>query len=93
MTTETIPSHSDWARVIDRSALEGRLYHFNGGQAYLRAGVDNQELLVVDMTSSPTPTFNYYRDEFADRYFASNDPYGISKTVSENPLAPFYAEK
>ena len=93
MTTETTLSHSDWAKVIDQSALESRLYHFNGGQAYLRAGVDNKELLVVDMTLSPTPTFNYYQGEIAETYFANNDPYWISKTIAENPLASFYANK
>lgn len=87
--THTATTHSEWAKVIDTSAQEGRLYHFNGGQAYIEeAGA----LLIVDMTKTPCPTFSYNTGDFASNYFGLYDPKGASDIITESPLTPFYTK-
>jgi len=83
-----VVTHQEWAQVIDQSAIEGRLYHFNGGQAYLKVG---EELLVVDMSQTPLPIFQYHSGDFASNYFASCSPVSASERIAENPLTPFYS--
>lgn len=88
MTNTQIMSHKEWAQVIDQSAIDGKLYHFNGGQAYLKVG---EELLVVDMSQTPLPIFQYHSGDFASNYFASYSPVSASERIAENPLTPFYS--
>lgn len=82
-------THSEWAKEIDQAARENRLYHFNGGQAYLQVG---GQLLVVDMSMKPVQHV-YYNDGFAANYFATNSPLSASKHIAENPLAEFYSDE
>jgi hypothetical protein len=87
---KTAPAtHSEWAKEIDQAALENRLYHFNGGQAYMQVG---GQLLIVDMSMKPVQHV-YYNDGFAANYFATNSPREASKRIVENPLAEFYSDK
>lgn len=34
--------------LIDQAANENRLYHYNGGQAYIRLSMDSNVLMIVD---------------------------------------------
>jgi len=88
-TTNTATTHTEWAQVIDKSAQEGMLYHFNGGQAYMR---DGDDLIIVDMTQTPLPSVSRNTGEFADNYFANYDPRWQSERIAQSPLTPFYAE-
>jgi hypothetical protein len=36
--------------LIDIAAKEDRLYHHNGGQAYIRLSMDNNVLMIIDHT-------------------------------------------
>jgi hypothetical protein len=36
--------------LIDLAAQEDRLYHHNGGQAYIRVSMDNNVLMIIDHT-------------------------------------------
>jgi len=85
-------NHQEWAKVIDQSALEGRLYHFNGAFAFIKTSADKNELLVVNMSENPRPTFVYFQDDYADNYFKNNNPTWASKRIVENPLTNFYAD-
>ena len=82
-------THSEWAKEIDQAARENRLYHFNGGQAYIQVG---GQLLIVDMSMKPVQHV-YYNDGFAANYFATYSPLSASKHIAENPLSEFYSDK
>jgi len=34
--------------LVDQAALDNRLYHHNGGQAYIRVSMDSNVLMVID---------------------------------------------
>jgi hypothetical protein len=41
--------------LIDTAAEENKLYHYNGGQAYIRVSLDSTVLMVIDHTrNQPT---------------------------------------
>jgi hypothetical protein len=82
----TTATHTESAQIIDMATREGRLYHFNGGQAYIRYfSTDSNVLLIIDMTKE-TPEFTYHRDEFATNYFNNNHP----QPTDRESLVPFY---
>ena len=83
---KTATTHTQSAQLIDDATREGRLYHFNGGQAYIKASEDDV-LLIIDMTQE-TPDFTYHYGEFASNYFRNNYP----QPTDREPLVPFYAE-
>ena len=37
--------------LIDLAAKENRLYHHNGGQAYIRVSMDSNVLMIIDHTT------------------------------------------
>ena len=37
--------------LIDLAAQENRLYHHNGGQAYIRVSMDSNVLMIIDHTT------------------------------------------
>ena len=95
-TTHTATTHTEWAQVIDTATQEGRLYHFNGGQAYIKElflvtdenkimtmGVER--LLVVDMTQD-TPEVTLHDGDFSANYFSNNHP----QPTDRESLVPFY---
>lgn len=42
--------------LIDNAANEDRLYHHNGGQAYIRISMDSNALMIIDHTMVNKPT-------------------------------------
>lgn len=46
--------------LIDVAAQENRLYHHNGGQAYIRVSMDSNVLMVIDHTSVTNPMYELY---------------------------------
>lgn len=83
----TTATHTESAQLIDEAAREGRLYHFNGGQAYI--GIDSETLLIIDMTQE-VPDFKHYADAFGKNYMSLNSPVEFSEKIAKNPLTPFY---
>ena len=61
-------------QLIDLAAKEDRLYHHNGGQAYIRISMDLDILMVIDHTSN-----NRVRLELMDgtAYFKECSGYNI----------------
>jgi hypothetical protein len=47
--------------LVDIAAQENRVYHHNGGQAYIRLSMDSQVLMIIDHT-----TFNKVDIELMD---------------------------
>jgi len=45
-------TYMDSLEMIDAAAREDRLYHHNGGQAYIRMSMDLDVLMIVDHTSA-----------------------------------------
>ena len=60
--------------LIDLAAKEDRLYHHNGGQAYIRLSMDSNVLMIIDHTSN-----NRVRLELMDgtEYFKECSGYNI----------------
>ena len=60
--------------LIDLAAKEDRLYHHNGGQAYIRLSMDSNVLMIIDHTSN-----NRVRLELMDgtEYFKKCSGYNI----------------
>lgn len=79
-------THTESAQLIDEATREGRLYHFNGAQAYIKASEDDV-LLVIDMAQA-MPDFTYHYGEFASNYFRNNNP----QPTDRESLVPFYSE-
>ena len=70
--------------LIDLAAKENRLYHHNGGQAYIRVSMDLNVLMIIDHTS-----VNRVRLELMDgtAYFKECSGYNHehSKRLREHP--------
>ena len=43
-------THIQALELIDQAANENRLYHHNGGRAYIRVSMDSNALLIIDHT-------------------------------------------
>jgi hypothetical protein len=69
--------------LIDLAAQENRLYHHNGGQAYIRVSMDSNVLMIIDHT-----TLNRVNIELMDgtAYFIECKGYNIehSKRLREH---------
>jgi len=72
--------------LIDLAAKENRLYHHNGGQAYIRVSMDLNILMVIDHTS-----LNQVRLDLMDgtAYFEECKDYNWShsKRLREHPTS------
>lgn len=70
--------------LIDLAAQEDRLYHHNGGQAYIRVSMDLQVLMIIDHTYN-----NKVQIELMDgtQYFLNCKDYNWShsKRLREHP--------
>jgi hypothetical protein len=64
--------------LIDISAQENRLYHYNGGQAYIRVAVGSNVLMVIDHTNIKNPTMEL-RDGTA--YFEAYPTYNVEQSA------------
>jgi hypothetical protein len=72
--------------LIDLAAKENRLYHHNGGQAYIRVSMDLNILMIIDHTS-----LNQVRLDLMDgtAYFEECKDYNWShsKRLREHPTS------
>lgn len=71
-------------QLIDLAAKEDRLYHHNGGQAFIRVNMDSNVLMIIDHTTN-----NRVNIEFMDgtEYFKNCQDYNWShsKRLREHP--------
>ena len=79
--------------LIDIAAQEDRLWHYNGGQAYIRVSNDSNVLMVIDHTMSsqvPSVSLNdgtVYFKEYAGAQFE------YSARLRETPLATYFKSR
>lgn len=52
--------------LIDHAANENRLYHHNGGQAYIRVSMDLNVLMIIDHSINNKPEITFHD---GTRYF------------------------
>lgn len=53
-------THVQALELIDIAAMEDRLYHYNGGQAYIRVSMMAEVLMIIDHTSVNNPVIGLY---------------------------------
>jgi len=78
------------AKIIDHAAMEDRLYHFNGGQAYIRlAHPELDILMVIDLSITDKVTFEICEGSAYFKEYANyNKEYSARTRL--RPLAPHY---
>jgi hypothetical protein len=78
--------------LIDQAALEDRLFHHNGGQAYIRVFNGNNTLMIIDHTMANRPEITLYD---GTSYFAecNNYNWAHSKRLRDHgSLAEWFKE-
>jgi hypothetical protein len=60
--------------LVDHAANENRLYHHNGGQAYIRVSMDSNALMIIDHTMVDRPEVTLHD---GTEYFKSYSTYNI----------------
>lgn len=79
--------------LIDIAAQEDRLWHYNGGQAYIRISNDSNVLMVIDntmMNTVPSVTLNDGTGYFKE---CAGSQFQYSARLRETPLVPFFKEQ
>ena len=76
-------TYMDSLQMIDVAAKEDRLYHHNGGQAYIRIAMDLNALMVIDHTRANRPRITLHD---GTEYFKTYSGYNIehSKRLREH---------
>jgi len=75
-------SYIQYLELIDIAANENRLYHHNGGQAYIRVSMNSNVLMIIDHSLVSNPTIELYD---GTQYFAAYPNYNLehSKRLRE----------
>ena len=79
--------------LIDLAATENRLWHYNGGQAYIRVSNDSNVLMVIDHTMSntvPAISMNNGTEYFRSCAGAQLE---YSSRLRETPLVSFFRDQ
>jgi hypothetical protein len=79
--------------LIDIAANENRLWHYNGGQAYIRVSNDSNVLMVIDntmMNQVPSMTFSDGTEYFKA---CAGAQFEYSARIRETPLVPFFEKR
>ena len=78
--------------LIDLANAESRLYHYNGGQAYIRVNMDSNVLMIIDHTIKDQINIELMDGtEYFKQYAGYNDyTYGYGKLG--NTLVEWYTE-
>jgi hypothetical protein len=79
-------------KIIDQSAIEDRLYHHNGGQAYIRLSLNPDVLMIIDHSLAGKPEVSLHDGrEYFKAYAGANIEH--SKRLREHgSLADWYEE-
>jgi hypothetical protein len=78
--------------LIDQAALEDRLFHHNGGQAYIKVAKDSNVLMIIDHTMANRPEVTLHD---GTSYFAecNNYNWAHSKRLRDHgSLAEWFKE-
>lgn len=82
-------SHVQALELIDLAANENRLYHHNGGQAYIRVSMDLNTLMVIDHTSHKPDIRFYDGTEYFKLYSHYNSSHS-ARLREHGSLAEWY---
>ena len=85
-------THVQALELVDHAANENRLYHYNGGQAYIRVSMDSNALMIIDHTSVNKPEVTLHD---GTEYFNAYPTYNIehSRRLREHgSLAQWYID-
>jgi hypothetical protein len=80
-------------QIVDQAAIEDRLYHHNGGQAYIRLFLNTDVLMIIDHSISGRPEVSFHDGrEYFKAYAGANLEH--SKRLREHgSLADWYSER
>jgi hypothetical protein len=80
-------------QIVDQAAIEDRLYHHNGGQAYIRLFLNTDVLMIIDHSISDRPKVSFHDGrEYFKTYAGANLEH--SKRLREHgSLADWYSER
>lgn len=75
--------------LIDIAANENRLWHYNGGQAYIRVSNDSNVLMVIDHTMGGIPSVSLNDGtQYFKNYAGAQFEY--SARLRETPVVEFF---
>jgi hypothetical protein len=74
-------------RFIDDAAANNLVYHYNGGQAYIRLFAQSQWLMVIDHTSTLSGPVITIHDGTAYFETYEGNQFEYSRRIRENSLA------
>ena len=82
-------THLQAAELIDNAAMEDRLYHFNGGQSYIKISNVSNVLMVID-TSHMDNVQTSLHD--GTEYFKTYEQncFTYSDRMRQNPMRNFF---
>ena len=86
-------SYMQTIELIDIAAQEDRLWHYNGGQAYIRVSNDSNVLMIIDntmMNQVPSVTLNDGTEYFKE---CAGAQFQYSARMRETPLVPFFKNR
>lgn len=80
-------------QIVDQAAIEDRLFHHNGGQAYIRLFLNTDVLMIIDHSVSGRPEVSFHDGRhYFEAYAGANLEH--SKRLREHgSLADWYSER
>lgn len=75
--------------LIDHAANENRIYHYNGGQAYIRVSMDSNVLMIIDHTTTMSEISVHDGTEYFNSYKNNNIEHS-RRLREQGPLVQWY---
>ena len=82
-------THLQAAELIDNAAMEDRLYHFNGGQSYLKISNVSNVLMIVDTSIADRVEVSLCDGTEYFKTYAQNC-FTYSDRMRQNPMRNFF---
>ena len=77
------------AELIDSAAMEDRLYHFNGGQSYIKISNVSDVLMVIDTSTTDGAEITLHDGTDYFKTYAQNC-FAYSERMRMNPMRNFF---
>ena len=82
-------THMQAAELIDSAAMEDRLYHFNGGQSYIKISNVSDVLMVIDTSTLDGAEITLHDGTDYFKTYAQNC-FAYSERMRMNPMRNFF---
>lgn len=82
-------THLQAAELIDNAAMEDRLYHFNGGQSYIKISNVSNVLMVIDTSHMDNVQTSLHDGTEYFKTYAQNC-FTYSDRMRQNPMRNFF---